>query len=99
MEPIDKIIDGMFKNPPKEGEDYTLLEDELEKDFQLLTTGGMKTVNFEKLSALAGRLALFIRHHKRIRVVFDYDPDALYMEFRYYIPKDAPLDQWKGRLT
>ena len=99
MEPIDKIIDGMFKNPPKEGEDCTLLEDELEKDFQLLTTGGMKTVNFEKLSALAGRLALFIRHHKRIRVVFDYDPDALNMEFRYYIPIDAPLDQWKGRLT
>lgn len=99
MESIDQIVEDMFKNSPKEGEEYFTLEDELEKEYQLLSTGGMKTVNFEKLSVLAGRIALFMRHHKRIRVVFDYDPDALNMEFRYYIPKDAPLDQWKGRLT
>lgn len=70
------------------------LEQELNKEYVLVKQSFTKTIDFQKIAIIADKLAELTRKNTRIRVIFDYDPDAAEMVFRYYVPKDVPLDRW-----
>lgn len=87
MENID--LDIEMKREARES-----FEKELNEEYVLIKQSFTKTVDFQKLSILADKLAELTRKNTRIRIIFDYDPDASEMIFRYYLPKEAPLDRW-----
>lgn len=88
---LNEVMEELFHKGVslEELADAKFLEDEIIGKFKLDHTVNIKTINFEKLTSLAQVLSRdFDLGKKRIRIVFDYDPEAVNMNVLFFTPDE-----------